>query len=444
MQKKASIFEKCVRLFVFLLPWQTVYIYQEVFVDGVKIQSLTKGFFLTELFLWLCFFMFMYSYAKRIHKHIAEIHFKLTHERIFFLGILMFILYIMATNLWAQDKEISIQNDLHILEGLLFFVMIFFSSLDKKKLATWFVGGATLASLLGVGQYIFQSTFSSTMLGLSAYPVFERGVSVVSSEHFGRWIRAYGPFAHPNVFGGYLFISLLITFFLFLSFDHIKNKKLYIFLCISTFLQLTAFFFTFSRSAWLSLLIFVVGWTFLNKKIQRGVWYGLFYVGVLSFVFFPLIWVRLFGGSTYEVNSMHYRTVGYREAFQVVHEHPFVGVGAGNYVIELFKRDTTRSPFSLELVHDVPLLFVAELGIVGLFFFLMILWSGLRLCFMTFSKSGKALCFLLIFSSSPLWLFDHYLYSSYVGILFSSLFGLLFCFLPTYYAQLKVEDIKTT
>ncbi|MBU4337993.1 O-antigen ligase family protein [Patescibacteria group bacterium] len=111
-----------------------------------------------------------------------------------------------------------------------------------------------------------------------------------------RIIRAYGTFPHPNVFSGFLILSIFCGVWLLLSYKTLKiykitsrmpfnaltakkmadlkhNKQivsretiLYIFLIIGIIAHLTAFILTFSRTSWLiSILIFFI-FTFLVIK----------------------------------------------------------------------------------------------------------------------------------------------------------------------------------
>ncbi|MEA2098362.1 MAG: O-antigen ligase family protein [Patescibacteria group bacterium] len=182
-----------------------------------------------------------------------------------------------------------------------------------------------LQSLIAIYQFIAQrSLFTSPILakitGESIIGPQISGVAkiVVDGEKI---IRAYGAFPHPNVLGGFLIFTLLITIYLYL--EHKKNvlsselnivspvpllkklnmnifgvrfqrfrdnlSKLFrynntnniksqdvifsLFWIIIIFTQVTALFFTFSRTAWvgflLSLLIMTIFYFYSRKIVSR-------------------------------------------------------------------------------------------------------------------------------------------------------------------------------
>jgi len=58
----SSLLQFCLGLFLFLLPWPTIYIIQEKFVNGYKWEYGTIGFYATEIILWLTILVFMIWY----------------------------------------------------------------------------------------------------------------------------------------------------------------------------------------------------------------------------------------------------------------------------------------------------------------------------------------------------------------------------------------------
>jgi len=50
---------------LFLLPWQTIWIYQEKFLNGAKWEYGTLGLYATEILLWLCALLFIIWFYKQ-------------------------------------------------------------------------------------------------------------------------------------------------------------------------------------------------------------------------------------------------------------------------------------------------------------------------------------------------------------------------------------------
>lgn len=72
----------------------------------------------------------------------------------------------------------------------------------------------------------------------------------------------------------------------------------------------------------------------------------------------------------------------WKVALNVIKAHPITGVGAGNYILVHQDYDNTREHISVAQpyspVHNLYLLYAAEIGIPGLLFFLWFIWELLR------------------------------------------------------------------
>jgi hypothetical protein len=408
-----------------LLPWQTIWIIEERFLNGAKWEYATIGFYTTEALLWFVFFLFMIWHLKQVRIQMKREKFYWSKDRIFILSCLLFIVYGFLSVFSAPDVVVAFQHAFYILEGFLLFFMLAIGPLSLKEAVKWFVLGAVVQSILGIWQFLFQSTIASAWFGLAAHPAYEAGTSIVSSPEVGRWLRAYGAFSHPNVFGGYLVISLTAT----LVFWRDTKRSWMTALRPGLFIIQTAvLFFTFSRSAWIAFFVCVCTYSFFIFR-QKKIWnedrwvLAVSFVGIaiLSAVYFPLIQTRFFGESFHEVRSTTERVVGYTEAVEILRDKPFFGVGAGNYTAVAYALHPDRPGWEYQPVHNVPLLFLVEFGLAGLLLLLVIMFSFLRF---VGSDVKKHKAFFLLFPTFllPLLLFDHYLLSSYIGLLLSAVF----------------------
>jgi hypothetical protein len=152
-----------IRAFLFVLPWQTVYIFREVFVTEYKFEYATLGFYTTETLLWMMVVLFMVWYWKKMKFEIGnwKLEWRLTSDRAFVLSVLLFISYLFISILWSTDKDLALQQSLHVMEAFLLFFVLFLGPLDFKSAIKWLVIGASLPSLLGIWQFFSQSTFST-------------------------------------------------------------------------------------------------------------------------------------------------------------------------------------------------------------------------------------------------------------------------------------------
>lgn len=411
-----------VSLFVFLLPWQTIYIYREQIFNGEKFQYGTLGWYGFEIILWLAIGVFMVWYLRKRKEKNINSKFSWSADRKFVLYLLFLILLTLASTLWSLDKEVAQQHSFHILEASLLFFILFIGPIDVKKTLQWFIAGATLQSVLAMYQFLTQSTFAWKWFGLVSHPVFQTGTSVIQSGEAGRWLRAYGAFPHPNMLGGYLAISIFFTLFLFLS-DKRKKIPSQFWWYILFGVQVVALFFTFSRSAWFALILGGIGLIHWNWKrcAKLAVFLGAI-MTVLSFLYFPLLKTRTVAESPHETRSLEERKEGPHLAYTLWKESWFLGVGAGNYTQALTHRFPNISPALVQPVHVVPLLFLTELGVLGMVFLFGALFFFWRA---NTWKKGIASGMLLL----PLLFFDHYLYSFAGGLLLLA----FFCALSTRY-----------
>jgi len=377
----SSLLQFCLGLFLFLLPWPTIYIIQEKFVNGYKWEYGTIGFYATEILLWVNVVLFIVWFIKKLkmQNEKCKIKFSFSKDRIFVLSILVFVLYGFASIFWAGDKEVAFQHALYILESALLFLMIYLGPMDFNYGAKWLIAGAVVQSILGIWQFLTQSTVDFKWLGLAGHQPWVSGTSVVESDSIGRWLRSYGSFSNPNVFGGYLAVSTFVTVVFFLL---VRSAKMFLFLLALLCLQMMALFFTFSRSAWLAMIfvflfhcyIAVSRKMHIGYRVSRGA-SMVFLVIILSLIFFPIVKTRFEASSVYEVRSVTERMDGYETAFDLFKQHPWLGVGLGNYTVELYNLNSSLPGWYYQPAHNIFLVLLVELGIVGLVILFLVFWQ---------------------------------------------------------------------
>jgi len=429
MQKLTKAINLLLGLFLFLLPWQTIWIYKEQFLNGAKWQYGTLGFYATEIILWACIVLLLIWFwkKKKIENPITK--FKFSKDRLFLLSLLLFILYSLLSAIWAFDADISSNHALHITEAIFVFLILFIGPIKFHDAMTWFVAGSIVQSLLGIFQFLTQWTFSFKWLGLVSHPVWEAGTSIISSAQAGRWLRAYGAFNHPNIFGGYLVISLIITTLLILN-KNGKNKLQFCILNSAFLIQIAALFLTFSRSAWITLIIFFIGISIYeiknkNRQVLYLVSYTMILLAILSLIYSPIIKTRFSQNSINEVQSTTERLNGYQQSWKIFKQNIILGAGSGNYTVAAYNSNPSLPGWEYQPAHNVPLLILTELGLVGVFLILLILLLLIKLNTSKQSiknNQSKTIYYLLITGYLLLLLFDHYLWSSYTGLILSALY----------------------
>ena len=424
-------------------------------MQGSKWEYGTIGLYATEVLGWVLVLLFMIWYILRMQNVEFRMQkFSWSKDRIFILSLFLFTLYGLLSSFWAGDSQLALQHGQWVMLGTLLFLLFSIGPV-KAKSALWaFVLGSVPVGVLGIWQFLSQSTFGSTLLGLTQHIVSVPGTSIIESETIGRWLRAYGSFSHPNVFGGYLVFAIAST--LLLSFTVKKWKR--VFLHAIVVLQSAALFFTFSRSAWIAVgivLLFYCSIVVRNAKFWKGLWWGsrtrdlpplalplgkgekraallglvasiVSVFAVFSFIYFPLLQTRFAASSSHEVASITERVSGYHDAWQLFRENWFLGVGGGNYTYALMQVLPGYDVWWYQPVHVVPLLFVVEYGLVGGALLLFVSVSFFRL-----QTTDYRLYFILVTCYLPLLFLDHYLWSSLTGIM------LLFVYTSLYFRFLR-------
>ena len=290
-------------------------------------------------------------------------------------------------------------------------------------------------SLLAVFQYLSQSSLNSWLyyLGERTFTGTTPGIAnaVVDGTLF---LRPYGTFPHPNVLAGFLLIvSLYILFIVarrstgfvrYVSAGILVLNSIVILLTLSRVVILL--WFVFVSSILLSVL--------LKKRTFKK---SIFFAGVagitLSMVLLPFLKILLgrFAETSLFEEAVSYRIELISSAIEIIRNHPFTGVGLGNFIPAL---NTVREPLSVGLyfqpVHNIFLLVASETGILG---FILFLWFLIKTIRRLLSKMGKQMALrkeygvflLLLLSILFISLFDHYFLTLQQGMyLFAFVLGI--------------------
>ncbi|MFB6226579.1 MAG: O-antigen ligase family protein [Candidatus Paceibacteria bacterium] len=413
------------RAFLFLLPFQTIWIYRAVTIQGAKWQYGTLGFYGTEILLWVGVILFMAWYLKKRKIFSSDTEFSWTKDRLFLFSCLVFLLYSFASIFWAVDQSLALQYSLWLLEAVLLISVFISGPFEPKKLVAWFTAGGALQAVLGIYQFATQSTFALDWLGLAAHPVAQSGVSVIEGGYIGRWLRAYGAFPHPNMLGGYLTL-VVITLLSVISvrgYDF-ENKK--VILTLVLMVLSAGVFVSFSRAAWLVLvvvLLFTAFHVFFHRKAHPAevvdsliVTTALFVI--LAIISYPLVGTRLSLSSATEQKSIDQRVAGLETSLELFENNALVGVGAGNYTAAMIEKFDQPGWF-FQPVHNIFALFLVEFGLIGL---VLLILAGIAYNYFMFYRrqvdpDDAFYLSMIIFAVLILGSFDHYLISSFVGLM---------------------------
>jgi hypothetical protein len=416
MQFFKKLTEIFLLIFVFLIPWQTKLILRAAENNFNEISLYVSQ--LVLLLALISFFIYKLG-VKEANRKSPLIW--------YFLGTLE--LFVLISFFFAPDKLLALYHYLVFLGGLGLFYLVREgisreayeeSCLNRIKIIYVFIFSIFLHSILGIYQFLSQSSFAFKYLGLAHHGSQDAGSSVIETLS-GRWLRAYGGMDHPNILGGVLVFSLLLSAFL-LARKKIINSQIQIWglilLFFSYFFALVALFFTFSRAAWIAYIVgMIVLAITLVKREDRWVavrFFALSFFSILllflsAFPYQDLVLTRMKAENKLEKVSISERQEYLIKSSEIIKTAPLFGVGTGNYVkyLELNQPLKKHQP-----VHNAFLLIFAESGI---FAFLSVV---LFLFFLVRNKRRESFSLAIIASMFILLMLDHWLFSLPFGIVF--------------------------
>ena len=282
---------------------------------------------------------------------------------------------------------------------------------------------AIFESLIGFTQVVLQGSIGLYKLGEPHLDLLDSTISKTIVSDGGRLLRAYGTFPHPNILGAFLLIGLIIFIYLIKNFQ-IKSGIIIIF-----FILLLGLTLTFSRAAWLVGGIGLMG--FLGyaglrnrndfKKNKDIFLIIVLIIFVLTTIFQWAVFPKL--NFSFQEPAINLRLTYLKMGWEIFKENPILGVGLGNEVFYakksgLFERLGLKQELQKQPIHNMYLLILSELGLIGLILFLMFIFLTLK----NILKRMESVIWLTLLG---LGLFDHFLWTIPVGqVMF---WGIAFC-----------------
>ncbi|HEY8746187.1 MAG TPA: O-antigen ligase family protein [Chloroflexota bacterium] len=283
---------------------------------------------------------------------------------------------------WAPDPRLAADVTIHLaLLGLLYLICAT-GIVTPRLLAAALVSGLAIQVPLVIEQTVRQTT---SPLGLllawpGNYTPTMANASVLLRADGSRWLRAYGPFTHPNILGGYLALELPLLIGLLLAVWPLRASRLpRALLGLPVGLVLVCLALSASRSAWLGAAGGLLALAVANRRravthhgsleFDRGNMAGgsilaLLTLAIAIVLLRPPLLDRFDPGSNrLEQQSVQERLFFDQVGLQLLASHPLLGVGAGN--VDLAESIFFHQTIGPAPVHDVPLLMAVELGPLG-------------------------------------------------------------------------------
>jgi O-antigen ligase len=310
-------------------------------------------------------------------------------------------------------------------EGVLlfYFGQVF---LDKKKvkiLLLIFLLSGFLISIDGIYQKIF---------GID----FIRGFSLMEASGFKAITAA---FRHYNNFSTYVTVMFLIAIGFLI---HQKKVFLRILLSLLSLLLLVDLFFTFSRGAWLALIIAcLILRSFSSSRRVKKISFIMLVVFLAGLIFLPTVGERFI--TIFKKGGDADRFIMWKVAFLMFRESPILGKGIGLFMDHMnnyqYKGlDGLKFQYS-QYAHNCYFQILAETGLAGLISFL---WFLAELMFRGYRRLKQKVDFMFIglFCAITAFLVHSFFDTQFYSLKLSVLFWVMASFLAVYICSDSSDD----
>lgn len=402
---------------IFLIPSNLAYhfILPSSYVSGILVDYLIPTFYLTDILVFLILVLELIKIIKNRQvktKKGCQFFFKLKAKKLL-IPILLFIFIIFNIS-FAKNQITAIYKYLKL--GQMALLVLYlksrqFNKNDLKNLKTVLSLSIIWQSILTILQWFKQGNIFSYLI-LGEQPLSTSMAGIKTINWWGQLkLVPMGTFPHPNVLAGWLTLSLITLVFLNKSKNKEKkankNRKQKMLSIITLFSGFLALFFTFSLPAWAVFLVFLLIKLLVKIKLEKLTQIALF--GLIAVTISASL--LIFGNP----NSWNRRIKLNQIALNMWQSSPIVGVGLNNFTVKMNEfGEIVGNVRFLQPVHNIPLLILSELGIIGPIVFIFFLAH-----LIIKNKQNKAFL-TLVLAIFILSLFDHYWLTSQQGILITA------------------------
>lgn len=399
--------DKIIFLLILFLPTQLGrhFWLRESYLFGLRIDYLSPTVYLQDLLVFPLIILFLRNYHKQFRQKkyflftglyliisLLNIYFSLSPIISFFywLRISELVLLVLALGKYSKQSLVYLQK-------LLPFTILFEFG-------------------LGVAQMIKQGALGGLFwfLGERGFNIFTPGIA--RADWLGQvFLRPYGTFSHPNSLAGFILVALVIIF---------AKKELKTLDQLSLVAGCLLLFLSFSRTVWLT--VFVLAFVYMLYLLKENFreWrlkLSFKYLATLSIL--PLT-VFFFTKTAIAPSSFIVRRDLGELALKLIKSSPLFGIGGNNFVIALAQNQRVWEwLYWLQPVHNIFLLLAAEIGLVALVLFAVLMFIAVK-------RSLLVSCYWLpvaLFAVILTGLFDHYWLTLIQNqFLFAAVLGLSF------------------
>lgn len=394
-------------LLIFLLPWQTRWIFSSVQINGQPWEYGQLSLYATQLLLLAIVILTL----------LTKPDWKLL-KKWWPLNLLELLALLSA--LWSSNPSVSFYQASLIVSASLLGECLIFLRPTKLKLLSAITAAGLVQGLLAIQQFVNQKVFALSWLGLASHSA-SLGSSIIQTGQ-RLVMRSYGSLPHPNILAGWLALAWLCGLIIRLRLVTKKTPLTYrLSLDFSLVVILFALILTFSRSAWLAaglatLWLLIVATKKINLK-QSLIAATIIIVTtiILALPYWSIISSRVsapVGANISALEKFSYtdRLQTIKNGWQIFTQAPIFGVGIGNSTAIIAQQlQPTLLVKYAQPAHFTPLAVADELGIIGLIIVGIFLWLW---------RPKQLLSWYAPLLAIPLisGLFDHYWFTLWAGL----------------------------
>jgi len=299
---------------------------------------------------------------------------------------LIYYLILIFSNFFATSTTISINESL---KSFSFLVLLILSSIAISNINNFRI---TLSKLMVIFGFI------ASIIGIIQIAHLLQTHNFAINHQFTYFIKA--TFSHRNIYSQLLLLSLPFSIFIAIS-----NQKFWRIFSISvSILQLILISILLVRSVWLALFIssIISALLFFISKTNKGELLSIRKTILYSSIIVGIIFITLFSFSRFDSSdtltkqiswikktpfgSVKERLDLWEASVKMIKDKPLIGQGAGNWAIVLPKYYNEEIRVNKEenlftnfqRAHNDYLQTAAEIGVIGLIFYLLIFVSSLH------------------------------------------------------------------
>ena len=311
----------------------------------------------------------------------------------FLVAVLLTIVAWVIQDVWKLRFKVILDNHYLPILGFFFFVLLsVYAAQDQKQSFGYLIlcGKLFIFYFLVINlinsrdRFVIATKVIVISMLLSAFYGFCDLLLNFSWDYLLTWRYRVRGFSHdPNIFG----INILIVFpLLVLFFFHYRERWKKSFLLLSSVLLILALITTLSRGAMIGLMFVITYLLYLERKRKITLAVLVALLLLLLFTIPAEVLMKRIGTLT-EISrdpSLRWRARLFSGALSLFSQHPFTGIGIGNFVL------ISNNFINRYLcVHNTLLEVATEIGIFGFFLFIVILWTtytNFRVAYASFKR----------------------------------------------------------